>query len=259
MRVFIQLFFSLVFLFKSQVYKSHFLKLELINQSKNLVNSAIFQIQESSRLGKIQSKTSEILINGIKCSLESGELTLKLEKTNLIKIVVRHSAIQAVDEKIYYFSFANMQLRVHLKRQLHTSWLIVLTVCGLAILVCFLYVKNIERSSISDTSQAKHDVVNFPLNICGDLTVGGKNTWYPVYVPYSKPNLDKIRAKFCCDADYHPRNNAIQVASFYDKRRASEFAQLLKKRGFKHARVGYGTLTITRSSSSPRMQCYKSR
>ena len=230
---------------KSKLYEMHFNKLGLINKSRNLVNSAILEIKENSEKRKIKAKIAAILIDGIKRSLKSGEITLKLNKSNNVKIVVWHSLIEDIG------------LKVDLRQVSNNRWMATLTVIGFIILG-FLFYPYQKLNPVSQVSQIKSNSVNFPMSSCGDLTSGGINIWHPVYVAYSESDLDKIQNKFCCDAVYSSQANAIQVASFYDKKRASDFAQMFISKGFSTARVGYGSLTNMEQPSSARNQCHES-
>ena len=257
MQKFIYLLLNLNFMLKSKLYEMHFNKLGLINKSRNLVNSAILEIKENSEKRKIKAKIAAILIDGIKRSLKSGEITLKLNKSNNVKIVVWHSLIEETDKKIYHFSDANIGLKVDLRQVSNNRWMATLTVIGFIILG-FLFYPYQKLNPVSQVSQIKSNSVNFPMSSCGDLTSGGINIWHPVYVAYSESDLDKIQNKFCCDAVYSSQANAIQVASFYDKKRASDFAQMFISKGFSTARVGYGSLTNMEQPSSARNQCHES-
>ena len=81
----------------------------------------------------------------------------------------------------------------------------------------------------------------FPKSSCGDSYLRPSNlnnysvSFYPVYVEYSKSNLEIIKTNFCQDAYVIKEENkenklVIQVASFTSKKRANLFADLLSTR-----------------------------
>lgn len=84
---------------------------------------------------------------------------------------------------------------------------------------------------------------DFPMSFCGDISTGGTNTWYRVYVNYTDYNFHEIRNYYCCDA-YVNAANQIIVASFYNRSKANKFVAELKRRGF-NARRGTGTVVTT--------------
>jgi len=81
------------------------------------------------------------------------------------------------------------------------------------------------------------------MSFCGDISAGGTNKWYRVYVNYTDSNLRRIRKYYCCDA-YANAANQIIVASFYNRSKANKFVAELKRRGF-NARRGTGTVVTT--------------
>jgi len=92
-------------------------------------------------------------------------------------------------------------------------------------------------------------------NRCGDISVGGVNIWYPVYIDHNNLDLAKIRTNFCCDATYDPNSNLTQVASFHSLENANKFVLFLKNKGFKSARVSMGSEIIAVSSENPNSSC----
>lgn len=86
---------------------------------------------------------------------------------------------------------------------------------------------------------------NFPLKSCGDVNPGGVNTWYPVFVNYSKADLFLIRRDYCGDAFRSRRKDtgamAIQVSSFTSRERADAFAEVMRDR-VGNAEVGEPTV-----------------
>ncbi len=76
----------------------------------------------------------------------------------------------------------------------------------------------------------------FPMDACGDQLDATAEVWYPVYVDFSQKLLTHIKSNYCRDAiqTVVDGKRLIQVASFVDRYKAKEFADLLK------ARVGSG-------------------
>lgn len=77
-----------------------------------------------------------------------------------------------------------------------------------------------EESSISTK-------FNFPKASCGDKSIEGKNTWYPVFVDGG--DLGTIRSQFCADAVATKRKDTgvktVQLASFTSLEKANDFAK----------------------------------
>jgi len=95
---------------------------------------------------------------------------------------------------------------------------------------------------------------NYRLTYCGDKTSGGTNSWYPVYTAYSTENLKIIRQSFCCNAFYDSSVNLIQVASFYNRSKATQLVSALKSRNLKSTWIGDGQI-VTTSASKSRNNC----
>ena len=96
--------------------------------------------------------------------------------------------------------------------------------------------------------------LNYSVTYCGDKTAGGTNSWYPVYTAYSADNLRIIRQSFCCNAFYDSSVNLIQVASFYNRSKATQLVSLLKSRNLKSTWIGEGQI-VTTSASKSRNNC----
>lgn len=96
--------------------------------------------------------------------------------------------------------------------------------------------------------------LNYSLTYCGDKTSGGTNSWYPVYTAYSAENLKIIRQSFCCNAFYDSSVNLIQVASFYNRSKATQLVSLMKSRNLKSTWIGEGQI-VTTSASKSRNNC----
>lgn len=96
--------------------------------------------------------------------------------------------------------------------------------------------KQMRKPKITSTrnySQPRSLSYEFPLNSCGDKDPGGANSWYPVYVINTPENLNQIKTNYCRDAILKYRKQAkiqsIQVASFLNRTKAQEFADLMQK------------------------------
>ena len=88
-----------------------------------------------------------------------------------------------------------------------------------------------EITSTRSYSPPRAYSYNFPLNSCGDKDPGGANSWHPVYVRDTVENLNRIKANYCRDAILKYREEkgiqSIQVASFLNRTKAQEFADLM--------------------------------
>ena len=93
----------------------------------------------------------------------------------------------------------------------------------------FIIPKITERQN----NQSRSLAYDFPLNSCGDKDPGGANSWYPVYVMDTPENLNRIKFSYCRDAIPKYREEkgiqSIQVASFLNKKKAQEFANLMQE------------------------------
>ena len=75
----------------------------------------------------------------------------------------------------------------------------------------------------------------FPRPSCGDSLPTSKNQYpikfYPLYIPYTKNNLTRIKTKFCTDSYVRKRKSTgetmIKVASFHNKNRLKSFQKLM--------------------------------
>jgi hypothetical protein len=90
----------------------------------------------------------------------------------------------------------------------------------------------------------------FPMDACGDQPDATVEAWYPVYVDFSQQLLTHIKSNYCRDAIQTVVNGRklIQVASFADRYKAQEFADILR------ARVGSGKVgnpTVVKSTDFP--------
>jgi hypothetical protein len=83
-------------------------------------------------------------------------------------------------------------------------------------------------SSSSKLSPQAQATINFPKASCGDKSTAANDTWYPVFVDGG--DLNTIRHQFCADAvatvrkDTKTKTPSVQLASFTNRDRASEFA-----------------------------------
>ncbi|EDX72502.1 hypothetical protein MC7420_3574 [Coleofasciculus chthonoplastes PCC 7420] len=124
------------------------------------------------------------------------------------------------------------------KRLIFSTIASFLIVTGYGLFKLFTPQEKIESNTIKKTS-----AFYFPMSFCGDISAGGTNKWYRVYVNYTDSNLRRIRKYYCCDA-YVNAANQIIVASFYNRSKANKFVTELKSRGF-NARRGTGTVVTT--------------
>lgn len=143
-------------------------------------------------------------------------------------------------------------LQKHQAAKLHKARLIFSIIAGLFVTIilskCQLYSPPTQQHTKQDNT------FNFPMSFCGDRSVGGTGTWYPVYVDYSESNLGEIRQLYCCDAAYEGSVNKILVASFYNRFKAEEFVAILKNKKFGSAYIGSG-IKITTSGTLSQNNC----
>ncbi len=89
---------------------------------------------------------------------------------------------------------------------------------------------SLSSSKLSPQTQAKFD---FPKASCGDKSTAANDTWYPVFVDGG--DLNTIRHQFCADAVATVRKDtktpSVQLASFTNRDRASEFANTVEGTG----------------------------
>ncbi|HBE49824.1 MAG TPA: hypothetical protein DDW76_13775 [Cyanobacteria bacterium UBA11369] len=143
-------------------------------------------------------------------------------------------------------------LQKHQAAKLHKARLIFSIIAGLIVTIIL---SKCQLSSPPTQPNTKQDYIfNFPMSFCGDRSVGGTGTWYPVYVDYSESNLRQIRQLYCCDAAYEGSVNKILVASFYNRSKAEEFVAMLKNKNFGSAYLGSG-LKITTSQTPSENNC----
>jgi hypothetical protein len=73
----------------------------------------------------------------------------------------------------------------------------------------------------------------FPMSSCGESGSPSDGTWYPVFVQQSRTSLQTVSSRFCGDALIKYRDTIdrkdIQVASFRNRDRAEELAQILQQ------------------------------
>jgi DNA-binding helix-hairpin-helix protein with protein kinase domain len=74
---------------------------------------------------------------------------------------------------------------------------------------------------------------SFPMNKCGEQGNPESGKWYRVLINSHNLTLDQIKFKYCSDAflkkDENTRDKYIQVASFRDKKKAEDLANILKR------------------------------
>ncbi len=125
---------------------------------------------------------------------------------------------------------------------------------GSCILYLGWYYGQPPQQSIRHKKTTQTNSLNYSLSYCGDKTSGGTNTWYPVYIAYTKENLKIIRQSFCCNAFYDSSLNLIQVASFYNRSKADQLVAAMKSRNLKNMSIGEGQI-VTTSPSHSRNNC----
>lgn len=133
----------------------------------------------------------------------------------------------------------------------HKLRLIFSIIAGLIVTIILSQIKSSPRPNSSPSSQKIYYNFYFPMSSCGNISAGGTNTWYPVYVNYSESNLIQIQKFYCCDAEYDPSTNKIIVASFYNRAKADQLVAILKSKNFSTAYLGSGgRITTSRTANS---------
>lgn len=131
-------------------------------------------------------------------------------------------------------------LQRHQTKNIHKSRLIFSIIAGLVVTIVLSQIKISPSLKMSRSSQKTYYTFYFPMSVCGDISAGGENIWYPVYIDYSESNLRQIRKFYCCDAEYDPLSDQIIVASFYNRAKADQFVATLRAKNFRTAYVGTG-------------------
>lgn len=143
-------------------------------------------------------------------------------------------------------------LQKHQAAKLHKARFIFSIIAGLFVTIILSKCQLFYPPARQNTKQ--YYTLNFPMNFCGDKSVGGTGTWYPVYVDYNESNLRQIRQFYCCDAAYERSVNKILVASFYNRSKADQFVAILKNKNFRNAYLGSGR-RITTSRTPNQNNC----
>lgn len=146
-------------------------------------------------------------------------------------------------------------LRRHQTKTSHKLRLIFSIIAGLFVTIILSQIKGNSPPNpppnSSPSTQKTYYPFSFPMTYCGNISAGGTNTWYPVYVNYSESNLKQIQRFYCCDAQYDPSTNKIIVASFYNRAKADQLVAILKSKNFSSAYLGSaGRIATSRTSNS---------
>jgi hypothetical protein len=141
-------------------------------------------------------------------------------------------------------------LRRHQTKTSHKSRLIFSIIAGLIVTIIFSQIKSNPPPNSSPSTQKTYYPFSFPMTYCGNISAGGTNNWYPVYVNYSESNLIQIQKFYCCDAEYDPSTNKIIVASFYNRAKADQLVAILKSQKFSSAYLGSGERIATSRTSN---------
>jgi hypothetical protein len=230
-------------------YKKARDEIDLIGKSTNVVNSIISQVT----ISEIKAIFKDLIIQETKFLLHKNNISEQIRKNNSIFIKVTSNLVEKSDIKKYYYqSIDGIDITISINQPFLPRFKIILMIIFFFILLIGLF--NLFPNTTLNSKKEYYEFV-FPMNYCGDNTAGGTNIWYPVYVNYTQEKLLKIKKNFCCDAEYDSIINAIQVASFYNREKASRFVDELKKKGFNTAFLGQQQLLNTLKSSKKDRSC----
>ncbi|MFB2917173.1 hypothetical protein [Aerosakkonema funiforme] len=259
MQKFISLLVNLFFYVRNTIdfiiYKGDIKRLGLSLRAAEVADGIIAYIQEENSKGKIKYDISKVIVKEVKKNLINGNLIYQIKRNRPISIKVRSHLVENSDIKNYYFPVGMVYVTIYIEKQYQVTAAIalILVVCILLGVGFNFFYHSQQQKNITQLSTKIY--FKFPMNYCGEPSSGGSNTWYPVYVSYTKMSLKRVRTNFCCDAYYDLSAKAIQVASFYSKSKAYGLVKELKNKGFINARVGIGSTINTLASSKRQHIC----
>ncbi|MCT7950975.1 protein kinase [Ancylothrix sp. C2] len=114
----------------------------------------------------------------------------------------------------------------------------------------------IQLVPASNTPQSKYKLdVNinnyFPKKICQEPSNLKAENWYPVFVDYTKQNLETIQSKYCRNTFIIPATAttgpSVQVAAFGSVEQAKAFAELMKTQ--------LGSALVGKPTKTPKISC----
>ena len=123
----------------------------------------------------------------------------------------------------------------------------------------------IQLMPSSDTPKSKYKLdVNissyFPKKICQEPATLKAENWYPVFIEYTKANLEKVQSKYCRNTFIVPATPtnppSVQVATFASSEQAKSFAKLMTNE-LGSGLVGEATKTPKTSCSDTQVEGQK--
>ena len=252
-----QFFYKLKLLIKSKrdeiALKKDLKEIENLNlfiKTKEIANRAINQLKKQQKSKTLESAKFSLFIESIFNRLNNGSLSNQIRRNININInILNFSLVEShSSHQIFIDEFKINFYIVDVSRILLANFLI--------LIIGVILWTQIARFVIDFGAKPITNPRDYQIKkSCGDISVGGVNIWYPVYADYSKLDLEVIRNKFCCNAEYDPDFGIIQIASFHSIENANKFVLFLRNKGFKSARIGIGEEINTISSEKQKSTC----